>query len=321
MSGKPVFNPSENLMKKHEGRNYSTQAVLDELDKRYEQTEQSSDQPFSKKNLIYFTLNHDLEYLQLFLYCIKSIAYKDIKDKFDFLIICPPAFEQIIKEVIYDKKIDLNNFELYFFHVPEANDGIEASMNKLKIYQWKYIHYYGKVLYLDADILARKPVSELFNLNLDRNIFYSAIHTQGRDVKLHNNKFHRITSYGPERMQYFKDLNLTVFNAGQFLFVNSKRMLHHFYNVDWLARAWPEEFFFEQSFLNHYFNYFYISDTHTLYDKVKFVAVHWDERGDFEAQQKPDFSLIHFTGHACDANKKLEYMRRHTPELIPNLYV
>lgn len=321
MSGKPVFNPSEHLMKKHEGRNYSTQAVLDELEKRFDKALASSDERFTEKNLIYFTLNYNLDYLDLFFYCIKSIVDKDNKDKFDFLVICPPVFERIIREIMYDKKIKLNGFNLYFFHVPEATDGIDASMNKLKIHQWKYINHYGKVLFLDADILARKPVSELFDLDLDSNIFYSAIHTMGKAQNLHNSKFHKITNYSSLRLTMFRDMQLTVFNAGQFLFVNSKRMLHHLYNVEWLSRAWPDEFFFEQSFLNHYFNYFYLSDTSTLNDKVKFVAVHLWDKGDGEKAEKPDPNIIHFAGHACDASKKIEYIKEFDSELIPNLYV
>ena len=53
----------------------------------------------------------------------------------------------------------------------------------------------------------------------------------------------------------FIDDNTSIlpFNAGQFLFLNSYRMKLHFENVRWLKNVWPAIYFFEQSFMNHYF--------------------------------------------------------------------
>jgi lipopolysaccharide biosynthesis glycosyltransferase len=184
----------------------------------------------------------------------------------------------------------------------------------LKIYQWESIHHYGKVLFLDADVLANKPLSELFDLQLDPDKFYSAIHSS--HDRLHSTKYHKLVDYDLAKMNEFRDKRIYAFNAGQYLFVNSMRMLNHFYNVDWLSRAWPGEYFFEQSYLNHYLNWYCISDTHLLNQCVRFVAVHLWERGNSIDQNKTNYTVIHFAGHACDAAKKIEYIRTFNPELI-----
>lgn len=314
MFNNPPVNPSLQLLRKNEGRSYSEDLVLKELNERFAETFNSSNEPMGEKNLVYFTLNHSLEYIDLFFYCIRSIVNKDDASKFDLLVICPPVFEKIITELIYDRGIDLKGFNLLFHHVPEAKDGIEASMNKLKIYQWSHIVNYGKVLFLDVDILAKEPIGTLFDLQLNPDKFYSAIHNASDH--LHHTKFHKLVDYDLSKMNEFRDKGIYAFNAGQYLFLNSLRMMHHMYNVDWMTRAWPGEYFFEQAFLNHYFNWFAISDVHLLDPYVKFVAVHLWDKGDFAHPKKLNYSIVHFAGHACDAHKKIQYIRNFNPELI-----
>ena len=309
-------NPSTALMRKNEGRLYAEDDLLKELNTRYRYTFNSSNAPLGQKNLIYFTINYSDSYIDLFTYCLRSIVNKDKNDAFDLLVICSPLFKIKINKLIDDGVIDLKGFNLLFHYVPEAEDGIEASMNKLKIYQFKNINDYGKVLFLDVDIMAKEPISELFNLELDPDIFYSAIHSYSDH--LHNTKFHKLVDYDLAKMNEFRDKEIYAFNAGQYLFVNSVRMLRHLYNVDWLSRAWPGEYFFEQAFLNHYFNWFCISNVHLLASYVKFVSVHLWARADSLNQYKMSYSIVHFAGHACDAAKKIDFIRQFHPDLISN---
>jgi len=314
MFGAQKENPSFALIRKNDRRFYSEDSVLKELNNQYTTACAYSSTPLGKKNLVYFTINYNKEYIDLFLYCLKSIVNKDEPDAFDLLVLCPPEFEKIINELIYERNVDLRGFNLLFHNVDEAKDGIEASMNKLKIYQFKNIVNYGKVLFLDVDIMAAEPISELFNLELNPDKFYSAIHSASDH--LHNTKFHKLVDYDLAKMNEFRDKGIYAFNAGQFMFVNSLRMLCHIYNVDWMTRAWPGEYFFEQSFLNHYFNWHGISDVHLLDRHVKFVAVHLWNEGNFAHQYRLSYSIIHFAGHACDAHKKIEYIKHFHPDLI-----
>jgi len=47
--------------------------------------------------------------------------------------------------------------------------------------------------------------------------------------------------------------DIVPFNAGQYMFLNSSRMKGHFSNIRWLKNVWPDEYFYEQSFMNYYF--------------------------------------------------------------------
>lgn len=309
-----AVNPSSLLIRKNKGITHSKEDVLIELNNRFNNTFNSSVEPLGKKNLVFFTLDYNIDYIHLFLYCLRSIVNKDNSDAFDLLVICPVRFESLINEYIDAQCIDLKGFNLMFHHVDESNDGVDASMNKLKIYQFEGIDVYGKVLFLDSDIIAKEPISELFNLELDANKIHSAIY-KPHDY-LHNNKYHSLVEYDLVKMNEFRDKGIYAFNAGQYLFVNSARMLHHMYNVDWLTRAWPAEYFFEQSFLNHYFNWFCISDVYLLEGYVKFMAIHLWDKADIASEYKLSYSVIHFTGHACDASKKIDFIRHFHPDLI-----
>ena len=310
------INPSLLLVRRNEGRINSEEYLLRELNTRYADTFNVSDEPLGKKNLVYFTINYSVEYIELFLYCLCSIVNKDESDAFDLLVICPVGYENIINELIRDRGIDLKGFNLLFHTVAEAKDGIDASMNKLNLYQFRDIEEYGKVLFLDADIIATAPISELFDLELDNNIFYSAIHSASDH--LHNTKFHRLVDYDLFKMNEFRDKGIYAFNAGQYLFVNSQRMRRHFDNVIWLADQWPGEYFFEQAFMNHYFNWFCISDVHLMAQYVKFIVVHLDPANNHFLTNKIGAYILHFAGHACDARKKIEYINKYHSELIPS---
>lgn len=310
----PNANPSSSLLRKNKGIKHSKEDVLIELNNRFNNTFNSSAEPLGKKNLVFFTLNYNIDYIHLFLYCLRSIVNKDNSDAFDLLVICPVRFESLINDFITAQDIDLKGFNLMFHHVDESNDGIDASMNKLKIYQFEGIDAYGKVLFLDSDIIAKEPISELFNLELDENKIHSAIHRASDH--LHSTKYHSLVEYDLFKMNEFRDKEIYAFNAGQYLFVNSARMMHHMYNVDWLTRVWPDEYFFEQAFLNHYFNWFCISDVSLLERYVKFLSVHLWDKADIVSQYKLSYSIIHFAGHACDAAKKIDFIRHFHPDLI-----
>jgi Glycosyl transferase family 8 len=312
---KPLpVNTAYQFIRKSEVRTYSEDVVLYMLDDRFATACDANAEPVGKKNLIYFTINYNVDYIDLFFYCLRSIVGKDTPDLFDLLIICPPRFEKLINEFIVVHGVDLRGFKLMFHHVPEAVDGVDASMNKLKIYQFKDVDDYRNILFLDVDILAKEPISDLFKLVLEPNKLYSAIHTAS--AHLHNTKYHRILEYDLHKMNEFRYKGIYAFNAGQYLFVNNAQMRQHMDNVNWLASVWPGEYFFEQSYLNHYFNWYGISDIHLLDNYVKFEAVHLWERGDFALRHRLDYSIIHFAGHACDARKKIEYIQHFHPKLI-----
>lgn len=315
MSAHNRYNPSIKLVKKHEGRDYDSAPVLTELNNRFSKANKLSNVPLGNKNLVYFTLNYNLDYIFLFLYCLRSLAkFKNTSD-YDMLIICPEQYEQIIKEVIAAHNIDMSCTNLYFHHVPVSTDGVEASMNKLKVYGWAEINNYGKVLFLDVDILFNRPVCDLFKLQLTPGVLHATIHAT--HDHLHTTPYHRIKEYSQLEMHTFKYKGIYAFNAGQFMFMNSPRMLAHFYNIDWLSRAWPDNYFFEQSFMNHYFNTNLISDVQVLLSKFKFMSVHMGEQAlNAPGVKIEEATAIHFAGEPCNATAKRKFIRKYCGYLL-----
>jgi len=90
-----------------------------------------------KRNLVYFTVGYSKEYLHLIKCCIFSIISnsKDLSNV-DFLLITDSkqAFDEVAKAFP-----DLN---LDYLIVPNAKDGIEASMNKLKVFEYEHVFKY-----------------------------------------------------------------------------------------------------------------------------------------------------------------------------------
>jgi lipopolysaccharide biosynthesis glycosyltransferase len=297
---------------------HSEKAVLVELDNRFKHACKYAAKPFSDKNLVYFTLNHELNYVFLFMYCLRSLSKYECRNgfKYDILIICPPVMRKVIEELISDYGIKLTCENMYFLDVDVVDDGVEASMNKLKIYAWDGIKRYGKVLFLDVDIVLIKPINELFDIPTVPGVLHSSIHA--KMGHLHNVPYHTVgKKYGKEELSVFESKGIYAFNAGQYLFDNSERMLRHFYNVSWFSRAWPGEYFFEQAFMNKYFNGNYISDVCAMEGSIKFVPVYLgDEALDSASKVTEKNAAIHFTGATCNAADKIQFIRKYFSRLI-----
>lgn len=314
MNKNKKINSSFNLVKVNPLKSHSNVEVEAELSKRFQHAERFSKEPFTEKKLVYFTINYNISYLFLFLYCLRSLNKShDAGCKYDVLIICPAVMEKMINDLIDEYGVRLRCDNLYFHHVPVAADGVEASMNKLKVYGWERIKEYGKVLFLDVDIVFNRCVDELFKLDLKPGILHAGIHMQS--MHLHNTVFHKLVNkYTEEELQVFNEKGIYAFNAGQFMFINSESMLRHMYNVSWLSRAWNGPYFFEQAFMNHYFNRYLISDVTLLNDRIKFMPVQLE--GDVFNSVNSDTVFIHFTGEACNAQAKMKFIRKHFSGLI-----
>lgn len=307
----PVVNPSINLVRHSDNKTWTEPQVLLEMRNKNKAAMRLSDKAFSKKNLIYFTINYNEEYVELFLRCINNLNKHSHGSSYDILII---TCDRIKKKIQGDNRFKYRAENVYFHVVPEAVDGIAASMNKLKIYAWDRIDNYGRVLFLDVDIMCINNISRILSLPARPGILHSTIHMAQQH--LHQTVYHRLLQYSMTEMNWFKEKDVYAFNAGQFMFINSPRMLAHMAVVDWMTRVWPGAYFFEQSYMNHYFNGFALSDVQLLLPTVWFLAVHLGPR----AIMQPHISIenatcIHFSGHACDCQFKLDFINQYYPNL------
>jgi hypothetical protein len=201
------------------------------------------------KNLLYFTIFTNEKYLEMLDISLRTIVKNTPTPSFDVLFITDEEYKPKILALDIVKQINAK------FHVVESpSNGIEASFNKLRIHEYENIKEYEKILYLDADVIALKNVNELFDLPL----VHEKLHTKTNMKNQHSVTFTSPTHglmYLTEKQADFieKNTNILPLNAGQFLFLNSSKMIEHFKNVRWLKSVWPGLYFFEQSFLNHYF--------------------------------------------------------------------
>ena len=229
------------------------------------------------KNLIYFTIFNDptfVEVLDIFLKSIKN--YSDIS-KFDILILTDDATKTLLSNIE-----GLVGFNVDYFLLPQVNDPVTASVQKLRIFEYNKLNDYKKVLFLDADIVCFDNISKLFDLNISEDKL-NVVEVEGGSPVSPN---HSLRYFTDEELEYILQNKVRPFNAGHFMFVNNERMKEHFKNVYWLYNVWPGSYFYEQSFMNYYFNIFIKNTDFTTINQYFQVGL----------DTKPNGFLTHFIG-------------------------
>ena len=258
------------------------------------------------RNLVYFTINGDENYWKLLELCIESIISSggDLSN-IDFLIISDS------REVYTHLSKTFPEIPFYFLEVPTTSNGVEASMNKLRIFDFPLIHHYDKILFLDCDIIFTRPIQEIFQEDIEDGKLYSMIHG-GATRSLHQTKYHNLVKYSEKDLDRLEDHGIMPFNAGQFLMVSSRKMEQHFRNILHLVSIWKREFFYEQSFMNLYFNYNYASDTSLL---NKYFCIYYIHNNDLDSEIDPRKNL-HYAGNSCNCESKIEFIRKYRDQLL-----
>jgi hypothetical protein len=257
------------------------------------------------KNLVYFTLGVDEKFTRMVKSCIWSILQNTREVVFDILI-------------IHDSEVAVSEFckifpevQFHFLEVEKAKDGIEASMNKLKLFSFPKIAEYKKVLFLDADIVFGKvDIRDVFGLELSTRTFYSVVHSTCL-VEMHQTFFHTIRRYEKNDMVKFEEANLVPFNAGQFMFTISNVMQRHFENILYLISVWRKNYFFEQSFMNYYFNSNMVSDTDLMKKYFSIYYIGKDHMANLTLNKE---KVVHYAGDPCDGSSKLDFLKENFPE-------
>lgn len=200
------------------------------------------------KNLLYFSIFNDAEYIDLLYICLKSIVERTPDIQFDTLFITNDSTKKKIEsfDIISKFKVDYLIYE-------NVLSGPPASLQKLNIFDYKKISEYSKILFFDADIICINDLNIIFDEYLEHETLYVCSPPAYKSCTLlsptHGIMY--LSNYDAEFL--YDNPKIVPFNAGQFLFLNSSRMKEHFENVRWLKDSWPCEYFYEQSFMNYYF--------------------------------------------------------------------
>jgi len=259
------------------------------------------------KNLLYYVVFGDIDYVNLL---VKSINSLGDATNFDILVFTDASTKQKIVTTL-----GANNRLISYKLVPTPIDGVDASKVKTTIFNYEKINDYEKILYLDADTIVTKDISEIFNLNIQYNKLYTA-YNKNLTLASHKTSFyHGFAMISDADYVVVTDNKQMPFNAGQFLFKNSSKMKLHFENVNWFIQNWPGEYFFEQSFMNYYFCVNNLTNSIVFDKKVKLIPtgnLRNTENGivRFGNMEPPNTNemILHFIGPALNAKVKLEHI-------------
>ena len=288
-----------------EDNDFGRLACIKEIDKKIN-LNLDSDEIVGEKNLIYYCVYGD-EYLELFNICISTLL-KQKEKNYDILIITDEITKQKIKKQKYNVEI--------FFHLTQSPiDGVEASQNKIKIFNFELIKNYKKIMYLDCDIFAIKKFNKIFDSDLQSNVFYTLSSEENKSKMQFKSPLYGFSILNDCFISEMEQKNQNPFNAGQFLFLNSNKMKKHFDNLNWFMENWAGEYFFEQSFMNYYFCKAGITNCDFL---NKYIKIYFDKKNINEFK---DCCLIHVAGDFFNSKNKKNTIKKIIFDLNINQFV
>lgn len=240
-------------------------------------------------DLVYYTVGYNRKYIDILSLSIESLRKSGYDG--DVLVICDESFLNECKEKLGDNRILYNP-------VSDANTPEQASMNKLRIFEYEGIGSYERLLFLDSDILVHMDVRTLFTRVTNPNVLY--VYTESTDQKNHTNLMWSLETYTADDLETFNTKNIYVFNAGCFALVRNQTMKDHFLQVQYIMSQHAGRFFYEQSFMNVYFNQNNQTDRTLLTDENYIF---------FPKNDRPHpHCLLHFAGDPGNGDSKLDRM-------------
>lgn len=270
---------------------------LDAIDEKIKEACRFSKETKGSKNLIYYTIFFNKGYVELLDKSVSSILDKGVPN-FDLLLITDEDTKRVIELMPFTKRISPK-----YLILDTPVDGVEASQNKVRVFEYEGIDEYDKILFLDCDVVCLQDIKTIFNCDLEHDTLYTA-----RNSNLgvgHLKSFH----HGFEFLDnsYIREMTIArqmPFNAGQFLFRNSDRMRIHFDNVCWFMTNWAGEYFFEQAFMCYYFCKAYMADDTVLQKYMSIISTSTTS----EYNITEDTCLVHFIAPPLDAKTKIKFI-------------
>jgi lipopolysaccharide biosynthesis glycosyltransferase len=139
-----------------------------------------------------------------------------------------------------------------------------ALLNKCEIANYKEANKYKKIMYLDCDIIVQCDLTELLkNIPIKPDLLYAP--AEGTLT----GEYWYLNAYKDSNIERLEKDKVKSFNSGTFIFIPTKTFLTHFKNVKKLGETFKgEKHFYDQSFLNYYFNINNLSSTDFITDMV-----------------------------------------------------
>lgn len=260
------------------------------------------------KNLVYTTIGYSKSYARCVELFLKTLVNYSNPIDFDILIICDEGMFEDISDMaytIFDNEILRN--KLFFLVAPNSDSAMKASMHKLNIFDFPRANDYRNIVFVDVDVLCLHDMSAFFErmdkciVDEKKEYLYAC---NERDDPLENKTlWWCMNDYTEDDMEFFKKNHILPFNAGMFAFRYSKAMKEHFKNVMTLIRTSPKVYFFEQAYMNAYFNRKNLV-RYDLVSKENYIMF-----PDLKTLYKD--KIVHFCGHPGNGDHKYSIMKEY----------
>jgi lipopolysaccharide biosynthesis glycosyltransferase len=209
------------------------------------------------------TIGGSLEYISLLDIFLKSALFSNLEN-IDILILCEKDYWPKIKKTIdfielthhpintpiikkESKQVLVGNDSVYLDY-----QNMAYSIQKLLIYTYPDLSNYEKVLYIDIDSVICKNINHLFDKITDKKCLHICSDT--KDFSKHNLLYYGSGNYSQEILDKYQKNNILPFSGGIFGMIPSELMSYHFKTIFNLILKCEQDFFYEQSHMNHYFN-------------------------------------------------------------------
>lgn len=242
-----------------------------------------------KKYLVYYTHGYEDLYLDIMKLSIKTLRDNTDMSNIDILVMSDNKYVERIKSEIEN---------VYILPMNDSKRPDEASMHKLNIFDFSKIYEYEAVMFIDSDILVYMDVGKLLEKVVRSDVFY--VCTEKIEGDEHKSIIHSLLKYTDEEYKFLTDNNIIGLNAGCFLLKPSKENKAHFDNIHEMIRNHTDDYFYEQSFMNHYFNLNGQTDR-TLLTTENYIL--WPK-----IDVRYENSLLHFCGSLENKILKIENM-------------
>jgi len=117
------------------------------------------------KNLAYFCIFCKKDYVELFKLLMVSVKLYSKTNGIDFLVFTSKEFEEDIYKLSEYLDIPIKTATL------DITSPIDATRVRLLIYDYKDIHQYEKILYIDTDILIQQDITTLFDIPIEEKVY------------------------------------------------------------------------------------------------------------------------------------------------------
>jgi alpha-N-acetylglucosamine transferase len=263
------------------------------------------------KTLFYYTIGYSTSYLSCLDLSIKSLRkYTDQ----DILILADEKLFELVSEIIPDVKC---------IACKNTSKSEDASMRKLDIFDYG-LEEYDSVVYIDSDILIHMDIETVLPKITSPDKLY--VYTESTNLENHTKSMWSLnsstdntwemngmlygnfkSSYTESDLAFLKENKIMVFNAGLFAFRPTSTMKAHFDAVREMIKPSKIYQFYEQSYMNVYFN---LSNAtlRDLFTDENYIM--------FPDDSNYEGKIIHFCGNHGVGKKKYDLMKNYLDKYL-----